>query len=50
MLLCTLGAYLLGNLSTGKGAMATSQSRSTIRADEFTIRTGKCTITEGYDF
>ena len=32
MLLCTLGASLLGNLLTGKG---------TIRADEGTVRAGQ---------
>ena len=32
MLLCTLGASLLGNLLTGKGAIATSQGRGVYRA------------------
>ena len=32
MLLGTLGASLLGNLLTGKGAMATSQGRGIYRA------------------
>ena len=38
MLLGTLGASLLGNLVTGKGAITTSQGRGTIRAGERTIR------------
>ena len=37
MLLRTLGASLLGNLLTGKGAIAMSQERGTIRAAEGTI-------------
>ena len=37
MLLRTLGASLLGNLLTGKGAIAMSQGRGTIRAVEGTI-------------
>ena len=41
MLLGTLGASLLGNLLTGKGEIATSQGRGTIRADEGTIRAGQ---------
>ena len=40
MLLGTLGAGLLGNLLTGKGAIAASQGGGTIRADEETIRAG----------
>ena len=40
MLLGTLGASLLGNLLTGKSAIATSQGRGTIRAGEETIRVG----------
>ena len=40
MLLGTLGASLLGNLLTGKGAIAASQGGGTIRADEETIRAG----------
>ena len=46
MLLGSLGAILLGNLLTGKGAIATSQERGTIRAGERTIRAGeeKCRL------
>ena len=40
MLLGTLGASLLGNLLTGKEAIAASQGGGTIRADEETIRAG----------
>ena len=40
MLLGTLGASLLGNLLTGKGAIAASQGGGTIRAGEETIRAG----------
>ena len=41
ILLGTLDARLLGNLSTGKGV---------IRADEGTIRAGEGTIRAGQDF
>ena len=41
MLLATLGASLLGNLLAGKGAIATSQGRGTIRAGEGTVRAGQ---------
>ena len=41
MLLGTSGATLLGNLITGKGAVATSQGRGTIRAGEGTVRAGQ---------
>ena len=41
MLLGTLGATLLSNLFAGKGAIATSQGRSTIRDGEGTIRAGQ---------
>ena len=41
MLLGTLGASLLGNLLPGKGAIATSQGRGTIRTGEGTISTGE---------
>ena len=41
MLLSTLGASLLRNLSTGKGSVATSQGRGPIRAREGTIRAGQ---------
>ena len=41
MLLGILGASLLGNLLTGKGAIAASQERRTIRTSEGTIRAGK---------
>ena len=50
MLLDTLGASLLGNLLTGKGAIATSQVRGTIRAGEGTCRAGEGTIRAGQDF
>ena len=40
MLLGTLGASLLGNLLTGKGAIATIQGRGTIKAAEGTVRAG----------
>ena len=40
MLLGTLGASLLGNISTGKGAIATSQGRGINRAGEGIVRTG----------
>ena len=41
MLLGTLGASLLGNLLTGKGVIATSQARGTIRAGEQAITVGQ---------
>ena len=41
MILGTLGASLLGNLLTGKGVIATTQGRGTIRASEGTIRAGE---------
>ena len=41
MLLGTLGASLLENLFTGKGAIATSQGQGTIRAGEGAIRAGQ---------
>ena len=57
MLLGTLGASLLGNLLTGKGAIATSQGRKSnmpgrgaIRAAEVTIRTAEGTIRAGQGF
>ena len=43
MLLVTLVVNLLGNLLTGKGIIATSQGRGTIRA-------GESTVTGGQDF
>ena len=43
MLLGTLVVNLLGNLLTGKGIIATSQGRGTIRA-------GESTVTGGQDF
>ena len=43
MLLVTLVGNLLGNLLTGKGIIATSQGRGTIRA-------GESTVTGGQDF
>ena len=50
MLLGTLGASLLENLLTGKGAIATTQGRGTIRAFEGTVRAGAGTIRAGQDF
>ena len=58
MLLGTLGANLLGNLLTSKGAIATSQEREWLetlatRAStpvRGTIRVGKGTIRAGQDF
>ena len=41
MLLGILGASLLGNLLTGRGAIAASQGRETIRSSEGTIRAAK---------
>ena len=43
MLWGTLGASLLGNLLTGKGAIATSQGRGMYRAGK-----GKGTVRAGY--
>ena len=43
MLLRTLGASLLGNLLTGKGAIATSQGRGLYRAGK-----GKGVLRAGY--
>ena len=40
MLLGTLGANLLGNISSGKGATGTSQGRGTNRAGKGVIRAG----------
>ena len=48
MLLCTLGASLLGNLLTGKRAMAKRQGRGTIRAGEATFKAG--TVRAGQNF
>ena len=44
ILLGILGANVLGNLLTGKGAIATTQGRGTIRTSEGTIRAGEGTI------
>ena len=41
MLLGTLGASLLRNLLTGKGARATSQGRRAIRAGQRIVRAGQ---------
>ena len=41
MLLGTLGANLLENMLAGKGAIATSASKGTIRAPERTTGTGQ---------
>ena len=45
-----LGSRLLGNLLTGKRAIAMSQGQGTIRAGKGTIRTGEGTIRAGQDF
>ena len=50
MLLGTSGASLLGNLFTGKGAIATSQGRGTNRAGEGTFRAGEGTVRADQDF
>ena len=50
VLLGTLDASLLGNLLTGDGAIATTQGRSTIRADEGTFRTGEGNVWAGQYF
>ena len=50
MLLGTLGAGLLGNLLTGKGAIATCQGRSTIRAAEDTFRAAEGSVRAGQHF
>ena len=49
-LLGTLGASLLGNLLTGKGAIATNQGSGTIRAGECTFRVGEGTVRTGQNF
>ena len=50
MLLSTLGASLLGNLLTGKGAKSTSQERSTIGIGEGIFRAGEGTVRACQDF
>ena len=50
MLLGTLGVWLLGNLLSGKGVIATSQGRGIIRAGESTFRAGQGTIRAGQVF
>ena len=50
MLSGTLGASLLGNLLTGKGAVATSQGRGTIRVGEGRIREGESSVRAGQYF
>ena len=50
VLLSTLGASLLGNLSTGKGGIAKSQGPDTIRANKGTFRAGEGTVRVGQDF
>ena len=57
MVLGTLGASLLGNLLTGKGAIATIQvgeanmpERDRIRASKDTIRAGEGTIRASLDY
>ena len=44
MLLGALGASLLGNLKTGKGAIAMSRERGTVRVGEGTFRADESTI------
>ena len=46
MLLCTLGASLLGNISAGKGAIAKSQGQGINRAEEGIVRAiyGSCSF------
>ena len=41
MLLGISGATLVGNLLTGKGAIATNQRQDTIRVGEGTVRVGQ---------
>ena len=50
MLLGTLGASLLGNLLTGKGAIATSQIREANMPIRGTVRAGEGTVRAGRDF
>ena len=50
MLLGNLGANLLGNLLTGKGQIAMSQKRGTIRAREGTFRADEGTVRADQDF
>ena len=50
MLLGTLGAILLENLLTGKGAITTSQGWDMVRAEEGTFRTGEGAVIAGQDF
>ena len=50
MLLGALGARLLGNLLTGKGAITTIQGRDTIRAGESTFKAREGTVRAGQDF
>ena len=50
ILLGTLGAILLGNLLTGKGAIETSQGRGIYRAgkDKWMSRAGEVIVRSGY--
>ena len=50
MLLETLCASLLGNLSPCKGTIVTSQGRGAIRAGESTFKAGEGTARGGQDF
>ena len=50
MLLCTLDGSLLGNLLTGKGAIAMSQGRKVNMPGRSTISTGEGTVRAGQDF
>ena len=50
MLLSTLGVSLLGNLLTGKGAIATSKRRKAKISGRDTNRAGADTIRAGQEF
>ena len=50
MLLGTLGASLLRNLLTDKGAIATSRGRGTFRAGEGTFRGDESAVRGGQNF
>ena len=50
MLLDSLGAGLLGNLLTSKGAMATSQRHKANTPGEGRIRAGESTVRAGQEF
>ena len=50
LLLSTLGASLLGNLLTGKGAITTSEGREANMPGQGSIIAGEGTIRAGQDF